>query len=60
MAGVDGTEIIRSSDITANIYIQLQDAQSRKTKGRLHPEEEAMPVSRSAEFPNDIHGGETG
>ena len=57
---VNGIEIIRSSDIMEHIYIQLQDAQSRKTKGRLHPEKETMPVNRSAEFPDDIHGGGTG
>jgi len=60
MAGIGGTEIIRSSDITAHIYIQLQDAQGTKTRGRLHQEKETMPVSISAEFLNDIHGGGTG
>lgn len=60
IAGVHGTEIIRSSGIMAHIYKQLQDAQSRKTKGRLHPEKETIPVNGSAEFSNDIHGERTG
>ena len=60
MGGVNGTEIIRSSDIMAHIYIQFKDAQNRKTKDRLHPEKETMPMRRSAEFPNDIHRSGTG